>query len=61
MEELKTWLQNYVLYTNVKIESMKKIVPDHRNIKRFEGEVMMAEKVIDKINELNATSTKNRE
>lgn len=53
MEELKTWLKNYIIYTNVKIENMKKVVPDHRNIKRFEGEVMMAEKIINKINEIS--------
>jgi len=61
VDELKTWLERFIEYTNKKIEKMKKVVPDHRNIKRFEGEVMMAEKTINKINELNVTtSTKNR-
>ena len=32
---------------------MKRIVPEHRNIKRFEGEVSMAKKTVAKIDELS--------
>jgi len=51
MEEVKEWLEGFIKHTEKKIENMKRVVPDHRNIKRFEGEVGMAKKVIDHINE----------
>jgi hypothetical protein len=52
MEELKIWLEGYINYTEKKIEKMKTIVPDHRNIKRFEGQVSMAKKTVAKIEQL---------
>jgi hypothetical protein len=52
MEELKIWLEGYINYTEKKIEKMKTIVPDHRNIKRFEGEVSMAKQTVVKIEQL---------
>jgi hypothetical protein len=52
MEELKIWLEGYINYTEKKIEKMKTIVPDHRNIRRFEGEVSMAKKTVVKIEQL---------
>lgn len=53
MEELKIWLEGFIEYTENKIEKMNRVVPDHRNIKRFEGELSMAKKTIAKINELS--------
>lgn len=53
MEELKIWLECFIVYTENKIKNMKQTVPDHRNIKRFEGEVIMAKKTVDKIDELS--------
>jgi hypothetical protein len=53
MEELKIWLEDFINHTEKKIENMKNVVPDHRNIKRFEGEVIMAKKTIDKLKEIN--------
>ena len=53
MEELKIWLEGFISHTEKKIENMKQTVPDHRNIKRFEGEVNMAKKTVDKIDELS--------
>ena len=44
MEELKIWLEGFISHTEKKIEYMKRVVPDHRNIKRFEGEVSIAKK-----------------
>jgi len=32
---------------------MKEVVPDHRNIKRFEGEISMDKKTVAKIEELS--------
>jgi len=58
VEELETWLKGFIFYTEKKIEHMKTSFPTHRNIGRFEGEVNMAKKVLNKI---NATNTKNRE
>jgi hypothetical protein len=52
MEELKIWLEGFISHTE-KIENMKRVVPDHRNIKRFEGEVSMAKKTVSKIDELS--------
>jgi hypothetical protein len=52
MEELKIWLEGFISHTEKKVENMKQTVPDHRNIKRFEGEVSMAKKTIAKIDEL---------
>jgi hypothetical protein len=52
MEELKIWLEGYINYTEKKIEKMKTIVPDHRNIRRFEGEVSMAKQTVVKIEQL---------
>jgi len=52
MKELKNWLEDFITHTAKKIENMKTVVPDHRNIKRFEGEVSMAKKTVDKIEEL---------
>ena len=49
--ELKDWLEGYISYTESKIENMKRVVPGHRNIPRFEGEVSMAKKTIAKIDE----------
>ena len=49
--ELKDWLIGHISYTESKIENMKRVVPGHRNIKRFEGEVSMAKKTIAKIDE----------
>jgi len=49
--ELKDWLLGYISYTETKIANMKRVVPGHRNIKRFEGEVSMAKKTIAKIDE----------
>ena len=43
MEELKIWLEGFISHTEKKVENMKRVVPDHRNIKRFEGEVSMAQ------------------
>ena len=31
---------------------MNKVVPDHRNIKRFEGELLMAKRTLRKITEI---------
>lgn len=53
MEELKIWLEGFISHTEKKIEKMKRIVPEHRNIKRFEGEVSMAKKTVAKIDELS--------
>ena len=52
MEELKIWLEGFISHTEEKIKNMKTVVPDHRNIKRFEGEVSMAKKTVAKIEEL---------
>jgi len=52
MKELKDWLEQFIAYTEKKIETMKQVTPDHRNIKRFEGEVSMAKKTLSKIDEL---------
>jgi hypothetical protein len=52
MEELKIWLEGFISHTEKKVDKMKKIVPDHRNIKRFEGEINMAKKTVSKIEEL---------
>lgn len=57
VKELKTWLQGYVNYTEKKIENMKRVVPDHRNILRFEGEIHMAKKITKKIEELEKTNS----
>lgn len=51
--KLKIWLEGFISHTEKKIENMKRVVPDHRNIKRFEGEVSMAKKTVDKIDELS--------
>lgn len=53
MEELKIWLEGFIIHTEKKIENMKQTVPDHRNTKRFEGEVSMAKKTVNKIDELS--------
>ena len=53
MEELKIWLEGFISHTEKKIENMKRVVPEHRNIKRFEGEVSMAKKTVTKIEELS--------
>lgn len=53
MEELKIWLESFISHTENKIENMKRTVPEHRNIKIFEGEVSMTKKTIDKIDELS--------
>jgi hypothetical protein len=53
MEELKIWLEGFISHTEKKVEYMKRVVPDHRNIKRFEGEVSMAKKTVTKIEELS--------
>jgi hypothetical protein len=53
MEELKIWLKGFVNYTEKKVENMKNVVSDHKNIKRFEGEISMAKKTIAKIEELS--------
>jgi len=49
LKELKNWLEGYLYYTETKIENMKRIVPDHKNIILFVGEVMMARKILTKI------------
>jgi hypothetical protein len=54
MEELKIWLEDFINHTEKKIENMKRLVPDHRNIKRFEGEVIMAKKTVDKIDDVRS-------
>jgi len=53
MEELKIWLEGYINYEERKLKKMKTVVPEHRNIKRFEGELSMAKKIIAKIEELS--------
>jgi hypothetical protein len=50
--ELKEWLEGYISYVETKIEKMKSLVPEHRNIPRFEGEAAMAKKTLAKINEI---------
>ena len=53
MEELKIWIEGFISHTEKKVENMKKVVPDHRIIKRFEGEVSIAKKIVAKIEELS--------
>jgi len=52
MEELEIWLQGFIKYTQNKIENIKNINPNHHNIKVFEGELIMAKKIVSKIKEL---------
>jgi len=52
MEELKTWLEGFILHTEKKLVNMNRVVPEHRNIKRIEGEVKMAKNTISKIDEI---------
>ena len=52
MEELKIWLEGFIIHMEKKVDKMKEVVPDHRNIKRFEGEISMAKKTVTKIEEL---------
>jgi len=53
MEELKIWLEGFINHTEKKVDKMKEVVLDHRNIKRFEGEISMAKKTVAKIEELS--------
>lgn len=53
MEELKNWLDGFIAYNEKKLENIKKKIPDNRNIKIFEGEIIMAKKVVAKIDEIS--------
>lgn len=55
MKELEDWLQGFITYTESKIAKMNIAFPNHRNIKIFEGQVIMANKVLNKIKELNVS------
>jgi len=52
MKELKLWLEDFITYTEKKIQYMKNRLGDHRNLRRFEAEVSMAKKTLDKMRTL---------
>lgn len=49
VEAIILWLEGYINYEERKIKKMKTVVPEHRNITRFEGELSMAKKTLAKI------------
>lgn len=53
MEELKTWVEYNIFHLKKKIDYMKEHVPEHRNIKWFEGQLVSNEKILIKIDELS--------
>lgn len=52
MDELKLWLEDYKRYLQNKITKMKQIVPEHRNIPYFQGQLSSVEKTLEKFNEI---------
>jgi len=52
MKELKSWIQEYIEYTEKKILKIKEIIPNHRNIKWFEGQVSMGKITLSQIKNL---------
>ena len=53
MEELKEWVEYNIFHLKKKIDYMKEHVPDHRNIKWLEGQLVSNEKILIKIDELS--------
>jgi hypothetical protein len=53
IDVLNLWLKSYVPSLEYKIENMKRVVPDHRNIKFFEGQLNMINKILKRINKIN--------